>query len=271
MQAIIDFFQSLVPAAFNAAVFLKSVAVLLLSILLLAVLARLIFKKQSTLNRSISSAISILYIYAITVVIISFGVNLKFLLSPLPFVRIEGDYLKLLIYDSSSYQPISDQLLSMVILAFLANIADGWLPQGKNVFSWFFFRCLGVIIAMLLHLIANAILRAFLPEGLLVWAPVILLGLLVLLLFLGALKILVGAILSTVHPLIGILYTFFFANAVGKQITKAMLTTALLSLIVYLLYTVGCTAIYIASAALAAFIPFLILLLVVWYLVGKLL
>ncbi len=271
MQTIIDFLQGFVPAAFNAAIFLKSAGVLLLSILLLAVLARIIFKKQSTLNRSISSAISILYIYAITVVVISFGVNLKFLLSPLPFIRIDGDYMRLLIYPTSDYQSICGQLLSMVILAFLANLADGWLPQGKNIFTWFFFRCLSVVIAMLLHLIVNAVLRAFLPEGLLIWAPVVMLGLLVLLLCVGALKLLVGALLTTVHPLIGILYTFFFANAVGKQVTKAMLTTALLGLLVYLLYVVGCTAIYIASTALAAYIPFLLLLLILWYLVSKLL
>ena len=159
----------------------------------------------------------------------------------------------------------------MIILAFLANLADGWLPKGKKLFAWFFFRCLSVMIAMLLHLLANAILNVLLPEGLLLWAPVVLLGLLFLMMAVGALKILVGALISTVNPVIGALYTFFFASIIGKQISKAVLTTALLAGIVWLLYSLGITAVFIASAALAAYIPLLIILLVLWYLVGHIL
>ncbi len=271
MQAIIDFLESLVPEQFDGPTFLKSAAMLLLGTLLLAVLTRLIFKKKSTLNRSISSAINILFIYAITIVITSFGVDLGFMLAPLPFVNIEGDYLKLLIYPIENYPLICEQLVSMILLAFLANLANGWLPEGKRLFGWFFFRCLSVLIAMAMHIVVTLIFQALLPEGILTYAPMILLGMLLLMLMTGALKIVIGALMATVNPLIAALYTFFFASVVGKQITKAVLTTVLLSLMVYLLYTVGCTAIYIASAALAAYIPFLLLLLVVWYLVGHLL
>jgi hypothetical protein len=122
---------------------------------------------------------------------------------------------------------------------------------------------------MVLHLIANAILEAFLPEGLLTWAPVVLLGLLVLMLLVGALKLLVGLVLSTVNPLIGALYTFFFANIIGKQISKAVLTTAILAGIVTLMHYLGIAAVYIAASALAVYIPLLIILLLLWYLVGK--
>jgi hypothetical protein len=124
---------------------------------------------------------------------------------------------------------------------------------------------------MVLHVIANAIITAFLPEGLLVWAPVVLLALLIIMMCVGALKLVVGAILTTVNPLIGILYTFFFANVVGKQLSKAVLTTVILSAIVYLLNYLGATTILIASAALLAYIPFLIILLILWYIVGRLL
>ncbi len=271
MQPILDFFASLVPAGFDAAAFLKGTVLLLVCTLTVALLARLIFGKKSVLSRAISSAISILFIYAVSIVIISFGVDLKFILSPLPFVEINGDYLTLLIYPTSDYPQICNQLLAMIILSFLTNLADGWLPKGKHLLSWLFFRCLSVIIAMFLHLVVNAILSAFLPEGLLTWAPVVLLGLLALMLLLGVLKLLVGALLSTVHPLLGFFYSFFFANAVGKQISKAILTTALLAGMVYLLHAMGCSAIYIASSALAAYAPFLILLLTLWFLVGRIL
>ncbi|MBQ8769141.1 MAG: hypothetical protein IJZ15_05815 [Oscillospiraceae bacterium] len=269
MEAIIALLESVLPEGFQLETFLKSALFLLVGIAVFSVLGRFVFGKGSVLNRSVSSAISILFIYVITIVIHSLGVDLKFLLSPLPFIQIDGDYLRFLIYDKSMYPLICNQLLTMIILAFVANLADSWLPKGKNVFSWFFFRCLSVIIAMVLHLIANAVLEAFLPEGLLTWAPVVMLGLLVLMLLVGSLKLLVGAALSTVNPLIGALYTFFFANIIGKQISKAVLTTAILAGIVAALHYLGIAAIYIAASALVVYIPFILILLLLWYLVGR--
>jgi hypothetical protein len=77
--------------------------------------------------------------------------------------------------------------------------------------------------------------------------------------------------LGTVSPLVGVLYTFFFASVLGKQITKAILTTAIISAIVYGLNYFGITSVFIAAAALAAYLPLLIVLLVLWYIVGHLL
>lgn len=271
MDAIVSFVESIVPSGFAIEAFLKCALTLFICFIALGLLGRLFFGKKSTLNRSVSSAISILFIYVVTVVIHSLGVNLAFLVSPLPFVTISGDYMSVFAFSGAHYTVICDHVLSMIILAFLANLSDGWLPTGKNVFSWIFFRCLSVLLAMILHLIAFAIIHSFLPEGLLVWAPVVLLGLLVLLLLVGCLKVVVGLVLSTVHPLIGILYTFFFANVVGKQITKAILTTGILVGVVYLMNYFGATAVFIASSALIAYIPFLLLLLVFWYIIGHLL
>ena len=87
----------------------------------------------------------------------------------------------------------------------------------------------------------------------------------------GALKIVVGAILTTVNPVIGGLYTFFFATAIGKQVTKAMLTTLLLGALVWGLHRIGLSVIFFAGAALTAYIPVLLLLIGLWYLVTKVL
>ena len=125
------------------------------------------------------------------------------------------------------------------------------------------------MIALILHLIVTGLFTNLLPEGLVTYAPTILLALLVLMLLTGALKLLVGVVLTTVNPLIAALYTFFFANVVGKQITKAVLTTALLTGLVLLLQHLGVGVISIASAALIAYIPFSILLVILWYVVCK--
>ena len=90
-----------------------------------------------------------------------------------------------------------------------------------------------------------------------------------LLLLTGALKILVGALLTTVNPIIGGLYTFFFATVIGKQISKATLTTVILAGLIIALKYAGVTVISIASAALIAYVPILILLMILWYIVCK--
>ena len=272
MDTINHYLQSLLPGSFDIRVYLTAALVILVAFLALSVLGRLLFGKKSSLNQAISSAISILFIYVITIVVYSFGVNLAFLITPLPFIGISENTLSIFVFEGVHYTVICSQILSMVILAFLANLANSWLPTGKKVFSWVFFRILSILLAMVLHVIVSAVLTALLSEGLLTWAPVILLAILVIFMSVGVLKVLVGTILSVaVHPIIGVLYTFFFANIVGKQITKAVLTTGLLVGLIYLLNYFHITVLLIATSALIAYIPLLIILLVVWYFVGRLL
>lgn len=271
MNELLAKLQSLVPADFDIMTMLKTAFVLLVGALILGFIARLIFGKRSTLNQSLSATIGILFIYALTVIIHSYGVNLNFLVSPLPFVHIEGEYLHIFSFLAADYVQICGQLLNMIILALLVNLVNSWLPTGKKLLGWMFFRCLSVAVAMLLCAIVNQLLTALLPDGLLMWAPVILLGLLVLMLLLGALKFLVGAVLSTVNPLIAVLYTFFFASVIGKQLTKAMLTTLLVSGMVLALNKMGCAVVYIGAAMLQAYLPFLLILLILWYVIGRVL
>ncbi len=266
MEFIEKYFPS-VPLSFDSV--WKAALILLLGTFLLSVFGRFIFGKRSALNNAVSSAIGILFIYAATVVLTSAGAQFSSFVAPLPFVAISGDNMTLFSFVDAHYTVVCTQVLSMIILSFLVNLADGWLPRGKNLFSWVFFRCLTVVIGYMLHLVVVWLFSAYLPEGIVTYAPTILLALLILLLLTGALKILVGAILSTVNPIIGGLYTFFFATIIGKQITKAVLTTAILIGIVIALQYLGIGVISIASAALIAYVPILVLLIVLWYVVCK--
>ena len=266
MDTIISFFNS-VGVDFDT--FWKAALILLLGTILMSLFGRFVFGKRSALNNAISSAIGILFIYAVTVVLGSAGTQFSNLLAPLPFVTISGEEMTLFTFKNAHYSVICSEVLSMIILAFLVNLADGWLPKGKNIFSWLFFRCLTVVIGYLLHLVVVGLFSKYLPEGIVIYAPAVLLGLLVLMLLTGALKIVVGAALTTVNPIIGGLYTFFFANVIGKQITKAVLTTALLAGLVFGLQYIGIGVISVASAALVAYIPVLLLLIVFWYIVYR--
>jgi hypothetical protein len=157
----------------------------------------------------------------------------------------------------------------MIILAFFINLLDRWLPTGKKLLSWLLFRALTIAIGFVLQIIIVSLLEKYLPEGIVTYAPVILLVILVSCLLAGILKIVIGEFLTTINPIIGGLYTFFFATVIGKQITKAVLTTAILAGLVMGLQLLGIAAISIAATALAAYIPFLLLLAAVWYMDHK--
>ena len=266
MEAITNYFNTL---GIDFDTFWKAGLILLLGTFLLSVFGRFVFGKRSALNNAVSSAIGILFIYALTVVLGTTGTQYSDLIAPLPFVTIQSETMTLFAFEGAHYTEVCSQLLSMVILAFLVNLADSWLPKGKNIFSWLFFRVLTVVIGYLIHLVVVGLFATYLPEGLVTYAPVILLALLILMLLTGALKLVVGAVISTVNPIIGGLYTFFFASVVGKQITKAVLTTAILAALVIGLQYIGFSVISIASAALMAYIPFMVILIVLWYIVFK--
>lgn len=268
MNAILENLKS---TGLNLSQFAKAGLILLVGTFVLGLLARFIFGKKSVLNHAVCSAIAIIFIYAITVVLRSCGANLTQFVAPLPFVELQGNNLSLLSLRDMEYTMLFSQVLSMIILTFLVNLAEGWLSKGKKFWSWFLLRIVIVLVGYAMHLVATYLFNRFLPEGLVTYAPTVLLGVLVLLLATGALKIVVGAILSTVNPIIGGLYTFFFANIIGKKLTAAVLTAAILAGLVFALEHVGITAIAIGAAALIAYIPFLILLVILWYLINKLL
>lgn len=242
--------------------------------LVLGFLGRMIFGQRSALSNAVSSAIGILFIYVATACVLAFGTELEQFrpfLSPLPFVQIEGEELRLFIFDGADTQAICSQLLSMVILAFLVNLLDTWLPRGKNIITWFIFRCATVALAMLAHWFVTDLFTTLLPDVIAQNAPTILLGILIVMLAVGALKFIVGAAIATVNPVIAALYTFFFANVIGRQLSKAVLSTAILAALVLALNYAGVAAIPVGAAALTAYVPFLALLAVLWYIVNQIL
>lgn len=269
-----ELLNELTASGFDAGSFLTTALIFGAGSLIIGFLGRMIFGKQSALSNAVSSAIGILFIYVATVAIMAIGGELarfEQFLSPLPFVSIEGEALHLFVFEGADTTVICSQILSMVILAFLVNLLDTVLPRGKNILTWFLFRCTTVILAILSHWLVSGLISSLLPDVIATYAPTILLGLLVVMLAVGALKFLVGAVLATVNPVIAALYTFFFANVIGRQLSKAVLSTALLTALVWGLNQAGIAAISVSYAALVAYLPFLIVLAVIWYIVNQIL
>lgn len=243
--------------------------VLLLGTIFISILARLLFGRHSLLNSAVSSAIGILFIYTVMLVINAFASNYAQFFPPLPFSAIAEERLYFFPFLSADYTTLSSQLLSMILLSFGMNLLDRWLPKGRHLITWLFFRIITVGLAVILHSIIVYVFTHFLPQGFVLYSPAILLAILVIMLLTGALKLIVGLIMATVNPLIAALYTFFFANIIGKQVTKAVLTTGLLAGLVILMEKIGITSIAIGSAALIAYIPFALVLAMMWYVVHK--
>ncbi len=271
MEKVYDFISSITPEGFDPYRYVQFLVILILGMLAFAFIARILFGKKSVLNHAVSASIAILCIYVVNVVVYSTGTKLDVILSPLPFVSISGDHLYIFDLLNASFNTVCEKVLDMVILAFLMNLLDSWLPQGKKLLGWFFFRIMSVVLAICLQYVVNMILGILVPAGFAEFAPAILVIVLIASVLLGALKLVVGGALAFIDPLLGILYTFFFSNLVGKQLYKAILTTAILSGLVCLMNYVGISAVYIASAALAAYIPLLVIVLVMWYVVAHLL
>ena len=158
-----------------------------------------------------------------------------------------------------------------MILAFLVNLLDTFLPQGKTVMGWYCLRFFMVGIAMSGYLLIHWAFNTYAPSFIMQYAPLILLLFLVAMLFLGFLNAVLGLILTISNPFVGAVYYFFFSNIIGKQITKAVFTAGILCVILFFIDQAGYSFIQISATALTAYVPVALVSLVLWYLIGHLL
>lgn len=240
--------------------------------LIMGVLGRVVMGRRSSLNHAISSSIGILFIYVVTVCIYTFQPHrLTQLISPLPFVTFFEDYVILSPVIGVSWSLFCTQTLSMIILSFLVNLLDSFLPKGNNLLTWYLYRFFTVALAMILHLLVHWACSTYLPAGLVTYAPMILLGILACMLLLGVVNAIVGITLTMINPFLGGIYTFFFSNIIGKQISKAVFSSAMICAVLILLEKLGFTVICISAAAIVSYIPLILILLILWHLLGHVL
>lgn len=260
-----------IPANLDILSMLKFIVMLAFAFLFLGLLGRVLLGKRSSLNHAVSSGIGIVCIYIVTLIIYTINTaDLARFLSPLPFAHFQENVLVVGLL-GSSFPAICREVLSMVILAFLVNLLDTCIPKGKKVVGWYLWHFISVLLAMALHYAVTWAFRTFLPGVLVTYAPMILLVILIFTMSLGILKVLLGLVLAAVNPILAALYAFFFASSIGKQLTKAVLTTILLCGIVYALEYFGFSAIAISAETLGNYVPLVAALLVLWYLIGHLL
>ena len=272
MKQLISQISALLPASWDVPDLLILGLILALGLLILGWLFRLIRGKESELNRALATAVAILFLYGVSSVVYSLIPEaVSRFLAPLPLVSFQGDYLVLFPLTGAAYPTVCRELLSMVVLAFLFNLADSWIPEGGKVISWYLYRVLAIVLAILMHYAVMWCFNALLPGSLADSAPMILLGILGSLLLIGVLKLVLGVALTILNPIIGAIYAFFFSHKIGRQLSKAVLTTILLAALVLLLEYLGFSQICIASSASPSYLLIVLALLVIWYLTGHIL
>ena len=263
---------SLLAADLDFVSSLKFIALLAAAALVAGLIGRILFGKHSAFNHAVSSSIGILFIYLVTAVIYTFNTaGLSRFLTPLPYVDFYSGYLHMISFAASGIPVICKNILSMILLSFLVNTIGSIIPKGKSPAKWFFLRIISVVLAMGLHYFIDMLCRNYLPDVLVTYAPILLLVILLASFLLGALNVILSLLLIMVHPIVAGIYAFFFSNILGKQLSKAILTTILISAVFLSLQIAGYGTICINAAALLSFTPLIFVLLLLWYLVGNLL
>ena len=258
-----------IPENFDIGSSFKFILIFAAVLLGVGLISKLLFGDRSDLNHSMSSAAGILTVYVITVIVYAFQpAGLEKLLTPLPFVTFVKEYLFVLPFHGTSFETLCGQILSLLILSFVVNLMDSILPEGENPITWFLSRFLSVILAMGLHLAANWAINQFLPTMIVYHAPAVLLVVLACCMLLGVFKLILGIFLTVVNPILGALYTFFFSSHIGKQLTKSVLSTAIVCGVFYAMDRFNFLIIGISPSTLPAYLPLLPGFLIIWYLLG---
>ena len=240
--------------------------------LVLGSISRVVLGKRSSLNHALSSVMAVLFIYTVTIVIYTFKPwNLDILLSPLPFVTFSDHYLIVHPMTDLTFPALCSQLLSLMILTFLINLVDTLIPPGEGIVTWLLLRLMTVLGCFGLHFLVSWAFRTYLPEALVTYAPTILLAVLLVLLGSGVVSLVLGLIIAITSPFLGAMYSFFFSNIVGKQISKSIFTSGVVCGIFYLMEHFGLVVILISPAALLTYVPLALVLLLLWFLVGHIL
>ena len=255
----------------SAMQYIKFVGILIFGILLISSMARFLFGKKAQINMAVTSSIEILCVYVINIVICALGLQLQQFLTPLPFVTMVEDYLLILPIRTAEFVDICQHVLKLLIIAFLVNLLNEFIPKGERVVTWFLFRFITVVLSVAMIYGSEILLNTFLPQGFADIAPTVLLCALVALVLLGSLKVFIGAAIAFLDPIVAALYTFFFSNFIGRALAKAMVSTALLTALIVALDALQILVVHIAAAALTAYIPLLLVVLVLWYVVGHIL
>lgn len=220
----------------------KLIILLAAAFFIIGLIGRLLFKKHSSFSKALATALSVMIVYAVTVGLISaqhfYGIipaNIPVIsyLPNLPFIDVSGSMVRIQLLSALDFPSLCTQLVDLMVLSFIIGLTGELIPKGTSAFTGILLRLLAALLGMVLHCVITSLLAALLPDFIVTYAPTILFVVLAVLLGATVFKLIVGTLLGiAVHPLIGAIYTFFVSNFLGSQISKAVLPTVLITLMI---------------------------------------
>ena len=268
VSSFLDSTNNLIPTTIEDMIFVF----IIISVFALGLgfVLRLFFGAHCLVNRSISGFLHVLFVYAVTVIVYTLRPwNLTQYLSPLPFAIFRDDILIVTSSACSTMSLLCSQLLSLIILCFIIHLINFVLPNGHSFIGWLLFRVITVALAIVLNLAANWALNTFLPDVIATSAPVILMAVLAVAILVSLFNPLLCILFTVANPVIGLLYTFFFSNTIGKNLTRAVMSAALICALFYLMQYAGFSVIDITPHALMIYSPFAAAMVGVWFVFDK--
>lgn len=264
IQSFLDHTTTMIPSS------IEEMILLFLGLMVFALglgfVFRLFFGANCAVNHAISGFLGVLFVYATTVVVYTLRPwNLTQYLSPLPFAIFRNDILIITSSACSTLPLLCSQLLSLVILCFIIHLLNTILPNGNSFLGWVIFQFVGIGLAIVLNLATNWALNTFLPDVIADSAPVVLIAVLGVAILISLFNPLLCILFTVANPVIGLLYTFFFSNTIGKNLTRAVLSAAIICGLFYLMEYLGFSVIDITGKALLTYAPFAAALLGIWF------
>lgn len=269
MDAINQLFTTLQQKVDTILDYVLFFVIAIVGFLLISSMFRFLFGKKAQIGKAITSAMEVLCLYVICIVVYSFGVHWDVFLNPLPFVSIENGYMHIFPIIGAGFTEICAHFTKLLLICFLVNLMNSIIPEGKKLWLWLLLRVVTVVLVVFVNYGLDLALNTWLPQGITEIAPLILLGVLLLLILLGSLKLIVGATLFVANPVIGALYTFFFSNFIGRSLARSIISAGLITALVYLLNTMQIMTIVISASSLVLLIPALLIVVLLWYIVDR--
>lgn len=260
--------------------FLKTMAFVLvfsLAVFLISLLSRFALGKNSSLKHSLTSALGIIMLYAMAVVIFTFSPrDFSAYLDKLPigtFTHNEDGQQIFRLYSlrNLTLPELCEHILRVFILAVMVNMLGNITPNNMRKIGWVLFRLFMLGCAIILNYAVFRFIELFAPVMLRSYAPMILLSILAFSFLLGFLKFLSAIVLTVINPIFGAFYTFFFKSKSGKCLSRAIGSTAIVMLMLFVFEQLGYRDLPIHSDALTSYIPFTLSMFLLWVLVGRIL
>lgn len=268
LKSITEFITSLFPPGFSLVAMLQVFAFITAAVVILAVIGKLAFGK-GCLDHAVASAIAILFVYAFFGMLYRLDSQLvEGVIGQLPMIEVRGDTVYLFNLKGANFQDICHQALHVLLMTFAVVALDDLIPDAKNTVSWYVLQFIIALAAILAYCFLVHCLNTYCPDLLNSYAPMILVCILLFMLFLGALNVVLSLMLTVVNPLIGAVYTFFLGSKLGKIITKSVFSTLALFALVWFMHNLGYSSFAVMGGSFVAFLPFMLLMLVLWYVVG---